>query len=50
MQFRKEQWAKTTILYTTDRPSHLPIVDVILRDFNSVGQSFSIHLSPVCFK
>lgn len=49
MQTRPEQWGKTTISYTTDRPSRLPILDVVLRDFNVAGQSFSIHLSPVCF-
>lgn len=49
MQTRKDQWGKTTITYTTDRPSRLPIIDIILRDFNEVGQSFSIHLGPVCY-
>lgn len=48
-QYRNEQWGKTTVTYTTDRPSRLPIIDIVLRDFNEIGQSFSIHLSPVCF-
>nr|CAD7260945.1 unnamed protein product [Timema shepardi] len=48
-RFKRNEWAKTVITYSTDKPVRLPILDVAVRDIGEESQSFWIEISPVCF-
>jgi hypothetical protein len=49
LQFKKDEWAKTVINYTTDKAMRLPIVDVAVRDVGTEAQSFWLEIGPVCY-
>ncbi|XP_065370004.1 collagen alpha-1(II) chain-like [Calliphora vicina] len=46
---RSSNWEKTIIIYTTDKPQRLPIVDIAIRDVGELNQQFRIELGPACF-
>lgn len=48
-RFRKAEWAKTVLTYTTDKANRLPITDVAVRDFGEADQAFWVEIGPVCF-
>jgi len=48
-RFKKSEWAKTVITYSTDRAARLPIVDVAVKDIGEKDQKFRIEIGQVCF-
>lgn len=48
-QYRKDVWAKSVLEYTTDKPSRLPITDIVVRDVGKPDQSFWVEIGAVCF-
>jgi hypothetical protein len=49
LQFKKAEWAKTVISYTTDKAMRLPILDVAVRDVGTEAQSFWLEIGFVCY-
>lgn len=49
LQFKKPEWAKTVISYSTDKAMRLPVVDVAVRDVGAENQSFWLEIGPVCY-
>jgi len=49
LQFKKAEWAKTVVSYSTDKPMRLPVVDVAVRDVGTEDQSFWLEIGPVCY-
>ena len=49
LQFKKAEWAKTVISYSTDKAMRLPVVDVAVRDVGTEDQSFWLEIGPVCY-
>lgn len=50
LQLRQNHWAKTGILYETDKPIRLPILDMALRDIGRPEQSFFIEIGAACYE
>lgn len=48
-QYRKDVWAKSVLEYTTDKPSRLPITDIVVRDVGKPDQAFWVEIGAVCF-
>jgi collagen type II alpha len=48
-RWKKPEWAKTLIQYTTDKPQRLPIEDISVRDVGEQGQTIWIEVGAVCF-
>lgn len=48
-RFKKAEWAKTVISYSTDKAMRLPVVDVAVRDVGAEDQSFWLEIGPVCY-
>lgn len=49
-QTRSNSWAKTVIIYNTDKASRLPIIDVAIRDVGQTEQEFWIEIGSVCYQ
>jgi Fibrillar collagen C-terminal domain. len=49
LQFKKAEWAKTVISYSTDKAMRLPVVDVAVRDVGAEDQSFWLEIGLVCY-
>ena len=49
LQFKKAEWAKMVISYSTDKAMRLPVVDVAVRDVGTEDQSFWLEIGPVCY-
>lgn len=47
---RKSAWAKTVFEIKTNKPTRLPIVDIMLRDIGSRRQKFKMEIGQVCFR
>lgn len=50
LQDRSIDWKETKIVFRTDRPVLLPVVDVALRDVDHSGKSGDVIIGEVCFK
>lgn len=48
-QYRTNTWSKTSITYTTEKATRLPIVDISIRDVGEPNQAFWVEVGPVCF-
>jgi hypothetical protein len=48
-QWKKSEWAKTSIQYNTDKAARLPVVDVSIKDIGESNQQFWIEIGHVCF-
>lgn len=49
-QGRTNDWSKTSLRYTSEKASRLPIIDVAIKDIGQSDQEFAIEIGSVCFQ
>lgn len=49
MQHLKQDWSKTVVEVSNNKPARLPVVDVAMRDVGDRDQKFRLEVGPVCF-